>query len=282
MTITKEVDKSTTIIFLHIPKTAGLTLYEILNREYGRNYIYTFVGGRQRLQQSMDSFAGQTETERANYRLLRGHTPFGIHNLVPGPATYITFLRDPIKRVVSHYYYVKNNPHHLLHEAVTSQNMSLQMYLSSGINYELDNGQTRQLAGITDEIPYGACDQELLDQAIVNIDRCFSLVGLTERFDASLLIMQRLLGWHKTPLYVRQNVSRSQSARPELSAETRQLIEQYNDLDRALYAYGRTRFTALLKTIGEIEMRRFNQLNRLYYPFGKLQSVIRTNLRKLL
>lgn len=275
------VRKDEIVIFLHIPKTAGLTLYDIFDREYGRAHIFTFVGGRERLEHSVNTFKALPEGERSAFQLLRGHTPFGIHTQLSKPFRYMTFLRDPVKRVVSHYYYVLNNPDHLLHETVTSQKMSLETYVASGINYELDNGQTRQLAGITNEIPYGACNQELLEQAKINLKTHFSFVGLTERFNESLLIMRHVLGWRRFPFYVRQNVSREKTAHGEIPAQVVRLLEQYNELDSALYAYGREQFSGYLQLIGEGEMVRFLQLNRLYYPWGRLQSVGRSTWRWL-
>lgn len=274
-------EKNGTVIFLHIPKTAGLTLYDIFDRIYGRAHIYTFVGGRQRLAQSLNTFKALPEAQRANFRLIRGHTPFGIHTLLSEPFTYVTFLRDPVKRVISHYYYVLNTPHHLLHETMVSQTMSLEDYVSSGINYELDNGQVRQLAGVSDEIPYGDCAEDLLAQAIANLETCFPVVGLTERFDESLLLMHHFLGWQKYPYYVPQNVSRKKPPLSEVSAQTTQLIEQHNALDRALYAYGQARFTTLLKSLSEKDLARFHQLNQLYYPWGKMKSTAWSMLRQL-
>ncbi len=36
--------------------------------------------------------------------LLGGHLPFGIYQYLPSDSRYITFLRDPVERTLSHYY----------------------------------------------------------------------------------------------------------------------------------------------------------------------------------
>lgn len=277
----KQKEESGTVIFLHIPKTAGLTLYGIFDRLYGRARIYTFVGGRQRLEQSLHTFTALSEAQRSAFQLIRGHVPFGIHEMLTKSFTYVTFLRDPVQRVISHYYYVRNNPNHLLYETVTSQNMSLETYVLSGINYELDNGQTRQLAGVTDEVAYGACDKDLLEQAKANLETYFPVAGLTERFDESLLLMRYFLGWQKYPYYVPQNVSHRKPVRSEIPAQTVKLIARYNELDSALYAQNQARFAALMHAIDKREVARFQQWNRLYYPMGNMKSTIRSFLRQL-
>jgi hypothetical protein len=270
-----------TVIFLHIPKSGGMTLYDILNREYERKYIYTFSGGRHRLQGDIDKFKALSSEERNSFRLLRGHIPFGIHGLLHKPFTYVTMLREPIARVVSHYYYVLNNPNHLLHEKVVSVKMSLETYVSSGINYELDNGQTRQLAGVTEDIPFGACTDDLLVKAKENVDCFFSIVGLTEQFDETLMLMKQSLGWKTHPVYIRKNVLRNKKNKSPLSEEMRQLITSYNQLDLELYAYATQIFIRKLSLLSGDELEEFNKLNRLYFLYGKLLTLSRKNLRRI-
>jgi hypothetical protein len=273
--------KGQVAIFLHIPKSGGMTVYDILNREYGRSHIYTFSGGRHRLQHDVDKFKALSIQERNSFSLLRGHNPFGIHKLLQTHFSYITILRDPIARVVSHYYYVLNNPHHLLHENVVSANMSLETYVSSGINYEMDNGQTRQIAGVSEEISFGMCSGDLLNQAIENIARSFSVVGLTERFDETLLLMKHVLGWKSYPVYTRQNVSKNKQSKGTLSEDTRQLIAQYNQLDLELYEYATQLFADQLTLLPDEELKKFYKINRVYTPFGNLLSFSRNGLRRI-
>jgi hypothetical protein len=270
------------VIFLHIPKAAGLTLYKILNREYGRRYIYTFPGGRQRLQAAIDRFRTLPDSQRDRYDLLRGHFPFGAHEWINRPATYITLLREPVARVVSHYHYVKRTPQHALYPLVTEEKMTLTDYVSSGINYEMDNGQTRQITGINDRVPFGCCSPELLSVARQLLDDHFSIVGLVEHFDETLLLLRQRLGWRRYPVYVRQNVTRKRPFTQELSPATRAIIEKHNRLDCELYEYAARRFTAQLATLPEAELTRFQRRNRWYYPWGRIQDYFMTAARQIL
>ena len=54
-------------------------------------------------------------------------------------------LRDPVSLAVSQYRYVLRTPGHRHHEA--AQGMSLEEYVESGPRSEMDNSQTRAIAG---------------------------------------------------------------------------------------------------------------------------------------
>lgn len=269
------------VLFLHIPKAAGLTLYEILDREYGRSRIYTFAGGRQRLQTAVDQFFVLPASQQDRYDLLRGHFGFGIHERIGRAASYITLLREPVDRVVSHYHYVKRTPQHALYQQVTNTGMTLADYVSSGINYEMDNGQVRQIAGVNERLPFGGCSSDLLAQALRNLAGHFVVVGQVERFDETLLLLRQKLQWLQLPLYVRQNVTRERPLTQELTPATRALIERYNSLDCELYESIARQFTSELETLPPGELDRFRQWNRRYAPWGQMRARLHKARRKL-
>src|SRR3954447_6940423 len=105
-----------TLIFLHIGKTAGTTLGRILRRHYPRNQVYSIpvpphareveLGDDSRCpglrqlhpprEMTLITFADVPEDLRRRYRLVLGHTVFGIHELLPQPSFYVTMLRNPV------------------------------------------------------------------------------------------------------------------------------------------------------------------------------------------
>lgn len=222
-----------TIIFLHIPKTAGTTLNQILRRQYRSSEIL-FLGAN--AQTSIAAYQNLQDAKKEAIRLVAGHTAFGFHRFVPGPATYFTFLREPIERVVSFFHYVKQSPQHYLNEAVANELSDISAFVGSGITKMIDNGQTRMISGTWLEPAYGGINAEILQQAKDNLSRYFTVVGLTEEFDASLLLLQEAFNWRDIH-YVRQNVTRVAEKERKLSVNERHMIERYNEWDMALYAY---------------------------------------------
>jgi hypothetical protein len=221
-----------TVIFLHIGKTAGSTLRQILKRQYPPAQVMTVRAHRRPREETLAEFARLPEQERVRPRLIMGHTVFGLHERVPRPSTYITMLRNPVKLAHSQFRYVLRTPTHRHHEAALG--MTLAQYVESGIALEMDNSQTRALSGDLDT-PYGACTDEMLERAKRHLDVHFSWVGLTERFDESILLLRHAFGW-KDVRYVSVKVARR---RADIAPDDRTLLERQNRLDLALYDHAR-------------------------------------------
>jgi hypothetical protein len=233
------------LIFLHIPKAAGTTLHSILASRYPAGSHLSIYDP----EQAARMIPHWPLARREQIRLLEGHVAFGLHECLVGETTYITLLRDPIERIISHYYYVRRMPGHYLHDRVVGDNMSLAEYAGSGLSDELDNGQVRLIAGVVsaETVPVGACDTRLLEIAKRNIEGHFALAGLTERFDASLALMAIQLGWDRIPTYSNLNVSENKPPKDRIDASARSAIGKANALDCSLYEWAERRFESLLQ-----------------------------------
>ena len=221
-----------TVIFLHIHKTAGTTLNRIIERQYPMQQIWTLDE-----QHTLDDLLGLSQAQRAQIRMLRGHMIFGLHEHMPGPSNYFTLLRDPIERVISFYYFIRRNPNHYHFAPITSGDLGLREVLDLRLNNMMDNGQTRMLAGAEQyKYPVGACAQDLLEAAKRNLRESFSVVGLMERFDETLLLLKQAYSWRNVR-YVRQNVTGGRPLPAELPQATLDLVTEYNQLDLELYQY---------------------------------------------
>ena len=185
------------MIFLHIPKAAGMTLSKIIERQYRPTSIFTTSGIRAGI--SIDDFRKLPEARRRKVKALKGHMWFGLHEFLPQPSTYITMLRDPVDRIVSHYYFaLQRETQHYLYRSITSKHMTLADYASSGMSPELNNGQTRLLSGVENLnklTGFEPCIPEMLERAKKNLKEHFSVVGLSERFDETLIILRKVFGW---------------------------------------------------------------------------------------
>ena len=97
------------IVFLHIPKTGGVTLRRTLKRKYSR-----FLS-EETLTKPRQAFARVPLSERATAQVVAGHLHYGVHEYIPRECDYITVLREPVARVVSSYNYILGHPKHALH-----------------------------------------------------------------------------------------------------------------------------------------------------------------------
>lgn len=246
------------VVFLHIPKSGGTTLHGIIERQYPRDRIYTVDGAHVR--ESIAAFKALPEAERRRLLVLKGHMSFGLHAWLPQPSTYITLLRDPVERAISHYYHILRTPHHTHHPTVVSQNMSLHDFVLAGVSRIVDNGQVRALCA-GEDVPYGGCTDDMLAQAQANIEDYFTLVGFTERFDETLVLLKRAFGW-KVDAYLRRNVGKNRPATDSVSPETLGLLAEMNKFDIALYRYAEERFTAATATLGDSFTADLNRFRR--------------------
>ncbi len=218
------------VIFLHNLKAGGTTFREILIRQYGARAVYT-VGGRHRTTGDLRRIRS---LDADKVRVIQGHIPFGVHELLRRESTYLTLLRDPVERIVSLYRFILSGRLSRMRRKDTVDLSSLEAFVERGALPEVDNGQTRRLSGLDPE--FGRCPDGMLEVAKANLRERFSAVGLTERFDESVVLARRLFGW-KSVLYLRRQVTRSGPGDEVISPEARRAVERYNELDRELYRY---------------------------------------------
>lgn len=262
------------LIFLHLPKAAGTTLHQIIERQYPAETSYTFGASAT---DSVAAFKALPEEKRHAIRVLKGHMGFGLHTYLREPYTYITFVRHPVSRYISYYHHVLRSPvHYLYEEKRMPRHISLEAFVRGQFTIELNNGQTRLLAGedgLWQETPFGEWPPDMLARAKANLDAFFSVVGVAERFDESLLLLQRRLGWRNL-FYARENVAPQTTA--VLPHNLRQEIERQNELDLALYRYAQDRLAAEWRSEGLrflILLRVFSWRNKRYQQRKAQQTV---------
>jgi Galactose-3-O-sulfotransferase len=255
-------DRNEALIFLHIPKTGGSTISKILEQQYSKVETLTLDDRERQIAQLKALPAAQ----RGQYRLIQGHLFFGLHRFIPRASTYITFLRRPVDRVLSFYYYARSTPDHYLYPLLATERLDLKTLLARELTLELCNEQTRLLAGDEWEDPQRVVTRAALERAQANLRSHFRVVGLLEEFDASLLLLHRAFGWH-LPFYVKENVTKEKPDNTTLDVETRRLVEDANGLDLELYEYARNLFDEQRRAAGDsfaADLCQFRRLNLSY------------------
>lgn len=246
------------LIFLHIPKTGGMTLSAIVARQFPHAAVYQINGP---LGTSREALYSLSEEQRRQIQCLSGHVPFGLHVCLPHPAIYVTLLRNPVERILSIYYYARRRPEWGLHKQILDNQWSLYDFVVSEVAMEFHNQQTRMLSGADepDNTP------DALEKAKKNLAEHFALAGLTERFDESVLLCRKLFGWRNV-FYYKKNVNRHRPQRGEIPRTTIAMIEEKNALDLALYGIVRQRFDELIHAypLSNTALRQFQRWNRLY------------------
>jgi hypothetical protein len=219
------------LVFVHIQKCAGTSLRKILLREYqGRQHVQLLPNVFTRPEGSFQEVSRIAAEPPPEIRVIHGHIMFWPDIAWSPDTRFFTLLRDPVERVISHF--------HWLCERSTRfrEKMDLDSALSDGAIP--DNLQTRVLSASF--APVGEVPEKALEQAIASLDR-FSVVGLTEHFEESLVLLSHEFGWRRTT-YERANVTPGRTPRTEIAPETVELIQHLNSLDMKLYAHARTRF----------------------------------------
>lgn len=214
------------LIFLHIPKSAGTTVNRLIEGEYPLFQIFSVDPVFSR---SSCRHLWSLPPERLKrFRIFKGHMPFGLHKILPQPATYFAVFRDPIDRVISAFYFMRNYVLHPQYWTFRRLNWQLEDFVR---NSPRDNVQTKMVAGAPYEQP---CTPEIFERAKHNICNHFSIVGLSERFEESLALMKIRYGW-KLESYHSFNITRSRPRKRELPQTTLNLIGEKNSFDIALY-----------------------------------------------
>ncbi len=181
-----------TIVFTHVPKAAGITLDHIMEaatkagglvrrRAMGTIYGQYLGAGKREASRDFDELDAAA-LARVDY--LTGHLPFGVHDRIGRPAFYVTLLREPAARLLSHFRFGVQRGGWLADADVNA--LIAQRRIA-------DNAQTRQIAGMADASEL--CTAATFETALLNLRTRYGVVGVAERFDETLRALIALLGW---------------------------------------------------------------------------------------
>ena len=232
------------LVFVHVMKTAGTSLYRWLQRHYRHDDILTEAS-------NWLGYWRMPPEIRARKRFVRGH--FGsyitrYHNAANGFRA-ITVLRDPVDRTISHYFHGKSAPDAgLLGKIIKTEKLTLDDFLEHpgcapfasnfqvrNFAYDLnrDYGTEKLAPARFFKAPMGQAEfvhaQEFL--------RASDLVGFTEDLPAFVASLSDMMGF-----FPDDDLGGSRGYREggqTIGPDTERKIRKANALDIELYAWAR-------------------------------------------
>jgi hypothetical protein len=208
------------LVFIHINKTAGRTVRYILRSSFGPGHC-----------EAEPWHAEWTGAPFSTDDLLRlrklyprlksiaGHRITGYVDLQESGTQfrYFTFMRDPLKTCASRFQYNV--------QYRKKKNLVFEEWIQREWTR---NHQTKMIAGRAD-----------LTEAIRILRAKQVFVGLTERFDESLLLLKAMVANDLDISYKPVNVSRKSTLAESLlsNASTRQMLVEANQVDQELYDF---------------------------------------------
>ena len=250
-----------TIAFVHIPKTAGGTAINMLTNAFSKAGITdagNFITGPEKVATKLRKGPEGWERWRdRGGRVVSGHVPYAaLREYLPADARYMTFLREPIDRALSHYYrhiHVDESKDDLAdrikqyEDEGAARASSLEEAIVEMRQIQLRDFCTRFLSD--SRSPTGELPASALDEAKANL-REFAFVGIQERFEESIVLLQRTFGLGLLP-YWNRHVNVLRPGIEEISAEQRALLEEHNQLDLELYAFASELFEEAIAAAGD-------------------------------
>jgi hypothetical protein len=207
------------LLSMHIPKTAGTSFRMALQERLGRTMLLAYRGqvrGERmivpfngRLLEELDDPSRATLAEYCDthdVRCIHGHFTMQVLCDVFPEAKCITFVRDPIKRIVSAY-------NHIFVVALQAEGMTFEQFI--------ERDRARNLYEQLGMLEY-------LDS--------LAFVGITEQYDRSLRLLERMFPELGSLAYEEANVSQQKRfTEKDVTPEMRQYLLELNDADREIY-----------------------------------------------
>ena len=230
--------------FLHLPKTAGSSLRYVL-REYFRGVSVCELA-------DWADIAAADVSRLSSTRLIQAHFRMGWERQLelswePESIRYMTMLRDPVQRVISHYHYfrtLREDVAEVDQLAVSVAKGGTLMDFVSDERLLVSRHVTNLQAFLLSEDGIELEDETALRESALDNLRQFFYVGITEEFDAAVALFGEMLGSKRsvTPL-VRNRTPGTQRA--IVSAAELALIRERNGADIAVYEQACDRYRSL-------------------------------------
>jgi hypothetical protein len=220
--------------FLHIPKTAGTSLRNMLWQMFPEDRIYPNrrvldpeTGNPNLYYHSAIYYAPRAAL--ADPLLVAGHFPLVARDILPKPVKTITFLRDPLERALSHLKHVqRQRPHQTLMQLLDDRELRT-VICTDRMTWFFSRKDGEEAIYSRLSVPDRA-RLEMAREGLATVE----FIGLTEEFDASIRLCEAMFGLRFPPA-TRDNVATE--VEEALEPVRERLLEDVR-LDRELYEFG--------------------------------------------
>jgi hypothetical protein len=241
-------------IFLHIPKTAGLTFRYHAKKNLNNDEILSLSFDRLGLdiydaphkvevytKKADKFFSSLSKEQKDKIKLVFGHPiPYGIHKHFDRPTRYFIFLRNPIARTPSVYNYLvmllEKTGNFVRRKNYLEKTLLVNRKLvdfPTWINKKYKNKETNKLLTMTGRLKsLGYLKTFSYADIKSSLDK-FYFVGLTKNYSQESLFLYHLLGFNK--FFFDQNISRKYFQIDESDKKIIQVIKNKNKEDITLY-----------------------------------------------
>lgn len=208
------------LVSLHIPKTAGTSFREILIKNYGQDAVAQFDIIHENNVTKFQLFGKEISTPMVpkNTKVLHGH--FEYHRLLVNcpqlkQVPVITWLRDPVNRVVSNYQYLNS----VFEESIKENKLATSLY--------------PRLQNSLQEFASREYEQNRMSKFCKGLDLSTAFfVGKVENYAQDLDKLGNLLNWQD------KNVVHTNVTEKKKKLDSEELLSKilaYNEEDVALY-----------------------------------------------
>jgi hypothetical protein len=219
----KPVSESLELVSLHIPKTAGTSFRNTLYKEFGQKAVlrvdikirkHPIIEIEQKnIDPSSPSLPNGIRVVHGHFRAIDLHKHFPVTQGLP----MVTWLRDPVERVLSNYYYLSKR----LKEEVGNNDQALRLI--------------RRLERSLIEFARRNANRNRMTQFLEGTKlEDFVFVGIQEHYSEDIQALGELMGWKTAKEY-------KYNAAPKDRDIPQEILEEIRDLnadDIALYEHG--------------------------------------------
>jgi hypothetical protein len=210
------------LVFVHINKTGGNTVSHILRSSYGLRHCQVEPWHARWTGPPFSAHDLQRLRKfYPNLKSIAGHRIVGYVDLPDASRgtkfKYFTFMRDPLRSCLSRFQFKV--------QVAGQKDLVFEEWIQQDWTR---NHQTQWIAGVAD-----------VDEAIRIIRDKNIFVGLTERFDESMVLLRGLLASDLNISYKRVNVARDNTIKERLlsNERTRQILIEAQQADLELYNF---------------------------------------------